>query len=178
LKGKDAAAQCAATWGEGTSCGGEQMVRDGAAATLLLLLLVVALLFSAGQLRGELRFFTGASPFNPAGQAPVPQDDPLTPILDRALRAAAHLLPARAICVIALDSWQRTYFRASYLLQPRRVWPAVAPPSTGPLPVGLVRAAARTHAATCLLAPPDQPVPPGWSLVHGGVVDLYVLRQV
>jgi hypothetical protein len=152
------------------------MPREKTPGRLLLILLVIVVLLDAGRLGGEWRFFQGGSLFDTRGDAPVPQDDPLTPALDAALRAASLFLPRDAICVIAADSWQRTYFRASYLLQPRIVWPAVAGPAVAPVLADRLRGALRSHRATCLLVPAGWPVPSGWSLAAHGAVNLYLKR--
>jgi hypothetical protein len=80
--------------------------------------------------------------------------------------------------VIALDGWQRDYFRASYLLMPRAVWPYRQDPAHGPATALALRAAMTLHHATCLLAGAGIGVPSDVARVTGGAYSLYVLRGV
>jgi hypothetical protein len=137
------------------------------------LIVLVALIALAGpQLAAEWRVFHDRSLISSSGGAPVPQDDAATPALDAALRAAAALLPRDATCVVAVDAWQRTYQRASYLLMPRRVWPAADEPSSVSSDQ-LSRALASRH-AQCALVPAGGATPSGLRLAHGGAIALYV----
>lgn len=148
----------------------------GHSSTLLALLVVVMLLvLDRSQLATEWRFFHYRALVSAAGFAPVPQDDAATPALDAALRAAATLLPRGAVCVVGVDAWQRTYFRASYVLMPRRVWPAANRPSS--VSTAQLDRALALHHAGCALVPPGGAAPSGLRLDHGGAIDLYVAAR-
>lgn len=138
----------------------------------LIVLLVLALV-DAPRLQDELRFFRPGSLIAADGSAPVLQDDANNPAVDAAFTAAASRLPAGATCVIALHAWHRDYFRAAYLLMPRRIWPAVSDPGMPITPVVLRAALAARH-ASCLFAPRAMPVPAGLTLAHGGAYTLYL----
>ena len=99
----------------------------------------------------------------------------LTGILFTALAfsAAAKRLPLGATCVIARHAWHRDYFRAAYLLMPRRVWPAVDDPVAQITPSVLKAAVTALH-ADCLLARPGLAAPAGFRQVAGGAYALYV----
>lgn len=139
--------------------------------------LALAVLLSWPQLRSEFRFFTPGSLVDVQGGQPVPQDDAITPALDASLARAAALLPRTAICAVATGAWNRTYFRASYLLMPRRMWPVGSGFADGPLSVAQIAATMAAHRADCLLAAAGVPVPPGLRqllAVGGGGLALYV----
>jgi hypothetical protein len=147
---------------------------SASALPLLLVLLGLIVLVGASRLTVEAPFFGRSALVSSAGWAPVPQDDRNAPAVDQALRHAAHVLPAGAICVIGQDSWNRDYFRASYILMPRRVWP-VTPLLAGPIPsLGLLTTALTGHQADCLLVQPGAAVPDGWRRVTGGAYAAYV----
>ncbi|MGH2388332.1 MAG: hypothetical protein ACRDIE_09015, partial [Chloroflexota bacterium] len=130
-----------------------------AGRVLLLVLLGLIVLVGAPRISVEAPFFGPSALVSSAGLAPVPQDDPNAPPVDMALRRAASMLPASSVCVIARDSWNRDYFRASYILMPRRVWPAglLLPEPTPTL--GMLSAALSTRRADCLLVPPGSAIP-------------------
>jgi hypothetical protein len=136
--------------------------------------LFALIVLDRSSLQDELRFFRVQSPYTAPGVAPVPQDDVETPALDAALRGMIPLLPRDASCVIAVDAWQRDYFRASYLLMPRRIWPAVDRPTTVPLGTAALGRALAQHRAGCLLAPAGTAAPSGLRLARGGVLALYL----
>ena len=141
----------------------------------LLVVAVLGVLVVLGSARSaaELRFFGTRSPYTAPGMAPVPQDDTETPALDASLRAVAAMLPRDATCVIAVDAWRRDYFRASYILMPRRIWPAADLPSDVSLtPAALHQVMALRH-ASCLLAAPGTDVPPGLRQAYSGAIVLY-----
>ena len=139
--------------------------------------LALALLITWPQVRGELRFFAQGSLVDAQGGQPVPQDDTLTPALDASLARAVALLPRAAICAVATGAWNRTYFRASYLLMPRRVWPVGLGFADGPLSVEEIAATMAAHRADCLLAAAGVPPPPAMRRLlaaRGGGLALYV----
>jgi hypothetical protein len=139
--------------------------------------LVVLLLVAAPRLRDELRFFAPGSLVSADGGAPVPQDDANNAAVDAAFRAAAVRLPPGVTCVIGLHAWHRDYFRAAYLLLPRRVVPAVDDPFspvTGPALV----AALHAHHASCLLIGATLTAPAGYSRLTIGAYSLYVSTAV
>ena len=123
-------------------------------------MLALAVLITWPQVRGEFRFFVQGSLVDAQGGQPVPQDDAVTPALDTSLARAAALLPRAAICAVATGAWNRTYFRASYLLMPRRIWPVGPGFADGPLSVARIAATMTAHRAECLLAAAGVPTPP------------------
>lgn len=141
---------------------------------LTLALLVIVVVAGAARLAVEAPFFYRPSLFTSAGLAPVPQDDAHTPALDAALRAAASALPAASVCVITADSWNRDYFRASYLLMPRNVWPVAPLLSRFPPLVATITDAITKRGADCLLVQSGVRIPPGWRLLTAGVYASYV----
>lgn len=136
-------------------------------------LLVMAALGGSG-LANEVRFFAPGSLVSVSGDVPVPQEDRRTPALDAALQRAALHLSRGATCVIAYDSWRREYFRASYLLMPRRVWPAVARQDETPISAQVLTAALAAHRTGCLIAPPGVTLPAGLRRITSGAVSLYL----
>lgn len=141
---------------------------------LSVVLLGLIVLVGMSRLSVEAPFFGRSSLVNSAGWAPVPQDDRNAPEVDLALRRAASMLPVSSVCVIARDSWNRDYFRASYILMPRRVWPA-APLLSRPVPSpGTLAATLSSRHADCLLVPPAAAVPDGWLRVSGGAYAIYI----
>lgn len=118
--------------------------------------------------------FDRQSPYSTGGYAPVPQDDAQRPAFDAAIRAIAARLPHTATCVIAVDAWRREYFRASYLLMPRRVWPAGQSPRTAPYTTAQLLEAAEARQASCLLTLPGQPAPAAFRRLRSGMVALYM----
>jgi hypothetical protein len=141
---------------------------------LLAVLLGLIIVVGMSRLSVEAPFFGRSSLVNSAGWAPVPQDDRNDPEVDLALRRAAHALPAGAVCVIGRDSWNRDYFRASYILMPRRVWPAAPLLSVPEPPIGTLTAALSSHHADCLLVSPGAAVPDGWRRVSDGAYATYI----
>jgi hypothetical protein len=79
------------------------------------------------------------------------------------------------VCVIAADSWDRDYFRASYLLMPRKVWPAAPLFTAYPPSQGMITGAISHHGADCLLVQSGVPIPHGWRLFSGGAYAAYLL---
>lgn len=142
-------------------------------ARAVLAILLIALLVDAPRLEREVRFFQPGSLIAPDGSAPVLQDDAAATAVDAAFAAAAADLPANATCVIARHAWHRDYFRAAYLLMPRRIWPAVESPST-PITAPVVLSSLRNHHAWCLISPRDVQAPAGYLRIASGVYDLYV----
>jgi len=139
--------------------------------------LALAVLISWPQVRDEVRFFAPGSLVDAQGGQPVPQDDAVTPALDASLVRAAALLPRTAVCAVATGTWNRTYFRASYLLMPRRVWPVGTGFADGPLSAIQIAATMAAHRANCLLAAAGVPVLPGLRRLlaaSGGGLALYV----
>lgn len=126
----------------------------------LAVVLALAVLITWPQVRGEFRFFAPGNLVDAQGGQPVPQDDAVTPALDASLARAAALLPRAAICAVATGTWNRTYFRASYLLMPRRIWPVGPGFADGPLSVAQIAATMAEHRADCLLAAAGEPTPP------------------
>src|SRR5579885_3262780 len=151
--------------------------RPGAAASgyarVVPLMLVVLVLVVWPRLQGEWRFFQPGSLVSPDGSAPVLQDDAADPAADAAFRAAAAHLPANATCVIARNAWYRDYFRATYLLMPRRVWPAVDDPRT-PITSAVLKDTVLARHASCLLIPPGSTAPAGFRQVTAGTYALYM----
>jgi hypothetical protein len=139
--------------------------------------LALLLLVDLPRLRGEWRFFQPGILYDAVGGAPVPQDDALTPGVDAALRRAALLLPVDSVCVIAHSSWNRDYFRASYLLLPRRVWPADALLDGSRLTPEILRAALQAHHAGCLLVPTGVAAPTGMRRLTTGGIALYTFSD-
>jgi len=123
----------------------------------------------------ESPFFRPDTLTQAGGSAPVPQDDPSSSAVDRAFEAAAAILPRGAVCVISQDSWNRDYFRASYVLMPRRVWPVAPLLAAWPPSSRALARAARERYATCLLVSAGIPVPSGWRRSTEGAYALYVL---
>jgi hypothetical protein len=141
---------------------------------LPVVLLGLIIVVGMSRLSVEAPFFGRSALVNSAGWASVPQDDRNDPEVDLALRRAAHALPTGAVCVIGRDSWNRDYFRASYLLMPRRVWP-VAPLLSVPEPsIGTLAAALSSHHADCLLISPGAAVPDGWLRVSDGTYATFI----
>jgi hypothetical protein len=140
-------------------------------------LLVVAciLILGAPELSTEWQFFVPGNLSAPTRVAPVLQADPLNPMIDSAFVHADRVLPPTAICIIALDAWHRDYFRASYLLMPRQVWPYQQQLTDTPAPTAALRAAMQRRRATCLLAGAGVRVPVNLVLASRGVYSLYVL---
>src|ERR1035437_7919821 len=141
---------------------------------LMLVLLAMIILVGASRLSVEAPFFGSASLVTSAGLAPVPQIDPYNPAVDQALQRAAIAVPPGAVCVIARDSWDRDYLRASYLLMPRRVWPAARLLANRSPSIGTIAAALSNRKADCLLVQPGTPVPGGWRRVIDGAYAAYV----
>lgn len=152
--------------------------RQGEASFLVTLAAVLALavLISWPQVCDEVRFFATGSLVDARGGQPVPQDDAVTPALDASLVRAAALLPRTAICAVATGAWNRTYFRASYLLMPRRVWPVGPGFADGPLSAAQIAATMAAHRANCLLAAAGVPKPVAMRRLaaSGGGLALYV----
>jgi hypothetical protein len=145
--------------------------------TLLgLALLFCLLLLDWPELGVEWQFFLPGNLDSRLRVAPVLQADPLDPAIDRAFTQAAPLLAPTAICVIALDAWHRDYFRASYLLMPRQVWPYQQDLTDRSATSAALRRAMQQRHATCLLAAPGVPAPRGLVPVTRGVYDLYLSR--
>lgn len=147
---------------------------SGQARWYLLVLVLVVLIVGAPRISVEARFFGSGAVLHADGSAPVPQDDANPSRIDLAFRAARARLPSDATCVIARDSWNRDYFRASYLLMPRRVWPIATLLTTAPPVLSTVSASLRVRAARCLLAPAGTPIPTGWRHETSGAYSLYV----
>jgi len=152
--------------------------RQGEAGFLVTLAAVLALavLISWPQVRDEVRFFATGSLVDARGGQPVPQDDAITSALDASLVRAAALLPRTAVCAVATGAWNRTYFRASYLLMPRRVWPVGPGFADGPLSAAQIVTTMATHRANCLLAAAGVPTPVAMRRLaaSGGGLALYV----
>jgi hypothetical protein len=142
--------------------------------TLILALAALIIVVGAARLSVEAPFFYRQSLVTSAGVAPVPQDDADTPVLDSALRSAVAALPADSVCVITRDSWSRDYFRASYLLMPRNVWPVAPLLTQYPPSIEMISAAIVHREADCLLVQPDVPIPPGWRRLTKGAYSSYV----
>ncbi len=141
---------------------------------IVLAMLVLVLVVGSTRFTGEWRFFRPTPLVSADGSAPVLQDDAADPAVDAAFRAAARAIPSDATCVIAQDSWNRDYFRASYLLMPRRVWP-VSDRLSGALPSPRVIAdAMQNRRASCLLIRSGQQAPAGLQRVDTGAYLLYV----
>ena len=139
--------------------------------------LALAVVITWSQVHGEFRFFVPGNLIDAQGGQPVPQDDALTPALDASLARAAALLPPTEVCVVATGAWNRTYFRASYLLMPRRIWPVGPGFADGPLTVAQIAATMTEHRADCLLAAAGVPTPPAMRRLlaaSGGGLALYV----
>jgi hypothetical protein len=142
-------------------------------APIAVAVLLVLLLVAAPRLRDELRFFAPGSLVAADGSAPVPQDDADIAALDAAFRAAAARLPLGASCVIGLHAWHRDYFRAAYLLLPRRVVPAVEGPSS-PITGSIVSAALHAHHASCLLLGANLTAPAGYRRLTSCAYSLFI----
>jgi hypothetical protein len=141
-----------------------------AALAVLILLIVV----DASSLITEMRFFSPSPVVSQDGSAPVPQDSIRDPRIDDAFRRAAAVLPAAATCVVDKDSWHEDYFRASYIMMPRHVWPYADRASGAPTQADLARAV-KLHAATCLLLSATSPVPGGVVRRTRGAYSLFVI---
>jgi len=141
---------------------------------LVLLFLAFLVWLDAPRLAGEWGFAHNTEIIARDGSAPVPQDDLLTPGLDASLRRAAALLPADAVCVIAQHAWSREYFRASYILMPRSVWPAVDRPGLPTLTASVLSQALFKRHAGCLLAAVGLPIPAGFRLLVAGDLNVYL----
>jgi hypothetical protein len=141
---------------------------------LTVALVVLVIVIGAARISVEAPFFFKHALVTSAGVAPVPQDDADTPALDRALRSAATALPADSVCVITRDSWSREYFRASYLLMPRDVWPVAPLLTRNPPSIEMIAGAIARHGANCLLVEPGVAIPPGWRLLTSGAYAAYV----
>lgn len=174
---------CAALMGESRSVGRSrvrQPVRPDMADrptptwTLALVLVALVIVVAATRISVEAPFFDRQPLVTSTGLAPVPQDDAATPALDDALRNAAAALPANSVCVITADSWSRDYFRASYLLMPRHIWPVASLLTRNPPSIGTISTEVRRRGANCLLAQFAVPIPHGWRPRTGGVYTLYV----
>ncbi len=140
--------------------------------TLALVVLIVVI--GVPRLSVERPIFRSGSLIQANGSAPVPQDDANPPAVDRAFAAAATFLLRDAICVISQDSWNRDYFRASYVLMPRRVWPVAPLLAAWPPSARMLARAAHDRHATCLLVSADVPVPSGWHRATDGAYALYL----
>jgi hypothetical protein len=137
----------------------------------IVLVLFVAVTISS--LKDELRFFSPTGITAADGSAPVLQDSNRSPAVDSAFRRAASALPRSSVCVIDKDAWHEDYFRASYVMMPRRIWPYGDNALKTPLSLANVLAAMRAHHAACLLASIGTPIPTG--LRRSTVTDSYSL---
>jgi hypothetical protein len=160
--------------------GGEKANRPTSRSYSLGIVAVVVVAFlillNASAISSELRFFLSNSVTNADGSAPVLQDSGRDPRIDAAFRTAASLLPTTATCVISTDSWHEDYFRASYIMMPRRIWPyrisfSAAPPSALDIAAALVE-----HNATCALLSADVRPPQDLYRLTHGAYSLYVVR--
>jgi hypothetical protein len=141
-----------------------------AAATTALLLVL-----GLPALQAETRFFEPAAVIGANGSAPVPQDGDTSLANDKAFRLAASILPAGSTCIIAVDAWNGDYFRASYILMPRHVWPYVNAPESGTPTATALSAALATHGATCLLVGRHTAVPTRARRLTTGAYSLYIV---
>jgi hypothetical protein len=140
-----------------------------AAATLALLLVV-----GEPGVERELQFFLPGAVISQDGSAPVPQDDPRNPAVDAAFREAASDLPASATCVIDQDTWNEDYFRASYIMMPRQVWPYTGEADGGTPSAADIRVAMIARHATCALLRAGTPEPTSLVRLTFGAYSLYV----
>jgi hypothetical protein len=146
-------------------------------ARAAVLALIVLVIIAAPRLRDELRFFAPGSLVSGDGSAPVPQDDADNAAVDAAFRAAAAQLPSGATCVIGLHAWHRDYFRAAYLLLPRRVVPAVEDPFT-PVTEPAVAAALHANHAACMLIGGNLRAPAGYHRATTGAYSLFLSNAI
>jgi hypothetical protein len=140
-----------------------------------IVVLAIMLLVDTSRLATELRFFRPSSIASADGSAPVLQDSNRNPRIDADFRAAASHLPTTASCVIAVDSWHEDYFRASYIMMPRRIWPYAERSQRVPSTPDIAVAMARHHAMCALLAAGETP-PRGLHQITNGTYSLYIKR--
>jgi hypothetical protein len=148
--------------------------RDRDPFLLVAILVLVSLVaMTTSSLKDELRFFSPTGITAADGSAPVLQDSNRSAGVDAAFRGAATALSRSAVCVIDKDAWHEDYFRASYIMMPRQIWPFSDNARKTPLSSANLLVAMRAHHADCLLAGIGTPVPAG--LRHLIVTDSYSL---
>lgn len=164
---------------DGQGSDGQIVVRAGDPfRRIAFALLVVLVLVNAPALESELRFFNPAAINGADGSAPVLQDSRRSPADDRAFRAAAARLPAGAACVISVEAWNEDYFRAAYIMLPRRVWPYSSDLERRPATPDKLAAALTKHRASCLLLGPRNSPPPRMTRVTTGAYSMYLASTV
>ena len=137
-------------------------------------LMLVVLAMGIPRIAVEAPFFRSGAIIHADGSALVPQDDANSAPIDQAFRVAGAVLPREITCVIARDSWNRDYFRASYVLMPRPVWPVARLLTTSLPGLATVSRSLEAREARCLLASAGTPIPRGWQRETLGVYSLYV----
>jgi hypothetical protein len=143
-------------------------------ARVAVAVLVLLAVIDSSSIEAELRFFSPSSITAANGSAPVPQDSIRSPDVDQAFRRAANALQSNAVCVIDKDAWNEDYFRASYVMMPRRIWPSMEDSRHRILTAGGLADAMHAHDATCLLLSAHSPVPRGLMRRTSGYYSLYV----
>jgi hypothetical protein len=140
-------------------------------------IVALVMLLNLSALQSELRFFMPSPVMNVDGSAPVLQDSRRSPAADRAFRLAAASLPTNATCVISVDAWNEDYFRASYLMMPRRVWPYSTTLEHTAARSRDLTVALRAHDTSCLLLGAGVEPPPHATRITSGSYSVFMVPR-